>query len=120
MPLYHTVVVCGGRDYSDQETVTQTLHRLIREHGTRIVIHGGCRGADTLTENAARELGLVTKIEYADWDKFGKSAGPIRNTKMLTRYKPDLVVAFPGGRGTAHTVRIARSLNITVMEIPDD
>jgi hypothetical protein len=43
-------------------------------------------------------------------------AGPIRKQQMLDEGKPDLVVAFPGGRGTAHMVRIARAAGIEVIE----
>lgn len=117
MSLYHTVLICGGRDYDDQKRVYDVLRRLVSENGTRVVIHGGCRGADTLAEMAASRLGVPTQVEYPDWERYGKVAGHIRNTKMLTQYKPDLVVAFPGGSGTAHTVRTARSLNIEVMEV---
>jgi len=53
----------------------------------------------------------------AEWDKFGRRAGPLRNEQMLREGKPDVVVAFPGGRGTAHMVRIAKEAGIDVLEI---
>lgn len=52
----------------------------------------------------------------ADWHRDGKAAGPIRNRRMLLEGMPDLVVAFPGGRGTADMVRRARAAGIEVVE----
>lgn len=54
--------------------------------------------------------------EIADWSKYGKAAGPMRNQKMLDEYKPDLVVALPGGRGTADMVSRARVAGVEVIE----
>jgi hypothetical protein len=53
----------------------------------------------------------------AEWETLGRKAGPIRNERMLTEGKPDLVVAFPGGRGTAHMTRLAREAGVEVVEI---
>ena len=53
----------------------------------------------------------------ADWDKHGKSAGPIRNARMLG-WKPDVVVAFPGDVGTRDCVSKAKAAGIPVREVP--
>lgn len=53
----------------------------------------------------------------ADWDGLGRKAGPIRNQRMLDEGKPDLVVAFPGDKGTADMVRRARTASLEVLEI---
>ena len=54
--------------------------------------------------------------EYpADWKKYGKSAGPLRNQRMIDEGKPDLVVAFPGGVGTADMISRAKAYNISVL-----
>ncbi len=53
---------------------------------------------------------------HAEWMKYGKAAGPIRNARMLAEGKPDLVVAFPGGRGTADMLRRVREAGIEVIE----
>jgi hypothetical protein len=50
----------------------------------------------------------------ADWNTHGRAAGPIRNQRMLDEVKPELVVAFPGGRGTADMVRRAREAGVNV------
>lgn len=109
------VLVCGGRDFNDRETVFHTLHELASEHGWLTIIEGGASGADKLAREWANLCwhGVITKP--ADWDRYGKGAGPIRNGQMLIGGKPDLVVAFPGGRGTADMVRQATNAGVKVM-----
>ena len=85
------VLVCGSRFYSDYGKVYEYLKSL---EGVSQVIAGGCRGADTLAVRAARACGYPFREFPADWQKFGKAAGPIRNQQMLDEGKPDLVVAF--------------------------
>ena len=50
----------------------------------------------------------------ANWKKHGRAAGPIRNKQMLEEAKPDLVIAFPGGAGTANMVKQAREAGVKV------
>ena len=109
------VLVCGGRDY--QEGVVNALFRLEEEHGTFTeVVHGGARGVDTEAGVFAR-LRLAKEIIYrANWKLHGKSAGPRRNQKMLEETKPKLVIAFPGGKGTAHMKKLAKAEGYTVIE----
>ena len=84
------VLVCGSRYYCNYEKVLAYLART----GASLVVAGGARGADSLAVRAAKECG-ISYIEYkADWDRYGKSAGPIRNQQMLDMEKPDFVIAF--------------------------
>jgi hypothetical protein len=113
------VLVCGGRHYADRERLTTVLDRLRAERGFSLVIAGGARGADTLAEEWAKAAGLPCDVYRADWEGLGRKAGPIRNERMLHEGKPELVVGFPGGRGTAHMCRIAREAGVEVIEIAD-
>ena len=108
------VLVTGGRDYSDRESVFFELHGLAEKYGWLTVIQGGATGADALAREWAELCyhGLVSV--KANWTKFGPSAGPMRNEKMLVSGKPDLVLAFPGGRGTADMVRRAKAAGVPV------
>ena len=73
-----------------------------------VVIHGGARGADDLARQWGEISVGIEGVEFrADWTAHGKAAGMIRNQRMLDEGRPDLVVAFPGGRGTADMVRRA-------------
>ena len=65
------------------------------------IISGMASGADTFAVEWAARFGFPLRAFPAEWDKHGRSAGPIRNQRMLDEGKPDLVVAFPGGKGTA-------------------
>lgn len=111
------VLVCGGRDYDDAERVQQVLNAI----PITTLIEGCANGADRLAERYVQNdaSSTVTLLHFpADWDKHGKAAGPIRNRQMLVEGKPDLVVAFPGGRGTANMIEQATNAGIPVKEIP--
>lgn len=83
------------------------------------IISGAAKGADS----AAADWAIVNYAnleEYpADWKTHGKSAGFIRNKQMLEEGKPDYVIAFPGGKGTAMMVDIAKKAKVPVIEIKD-
>ena len=109
----HRILVCGGRDFNDEARLASVLNG----YAVAEIIQGGARGADRLAfEWAANNL-VPTRTFPAAWDLHGKAAGPIRNHQMLREGKPDLVIAFPGGRGTAHMVSIAKAAGITVIEV---
>lgn len=119
------VLVCGGRDFSDRELFNETLDKINKETPIVEIIHGGARGADTmswgwvLSRNGGNP-GPDQKgcwVFHADWNKHGKSAGYIRNKEMLEKGKPDLVIAFPGGRGTANMVKLAKEVGTPVIEV---
>lgn len=115
------VIVCGGRDFENRPLLYRTLDDLQREHGVVTIIEGGARGADRLAAQWADNPGEARPVEHvqfkADWDKFGKGAGAVRNQRMLVEGKPDLVIAFAGGRGTADMMARARHAGVEVREI---
>ena len=83
-----------------------------------LIIQGGALGAD----NMARRWADKNKIPHsgmkfkADWDKYKKGAGPIRNKRMIDENDIDLVIAFEGGSGTANMVMQARKAGLDVIE----
>lgn len=109
------VLVCGGRDYAGAAYVAEMLNALDRVGSISEVIHGGAPGADRLANNWACERGIFVRDFPADWKAHGKAAGPIRNQRMIDEAKPDYVVAFPGGKGTADMVRRAEAAGIHVV-----
>jgi hypothetical protein len=111
------VLVCGGRDYRDRVRVFEVLDRLHAERGFVTVIHGMAPGADREAEIWAGVRHVELRRFSAQWGKHGKAAGPIRNQRMIDDGHPDLVVAFPGGSGTADCVARARAAGIEVVEI---
>jgi hypothetical protein len=108
------VLVCGSRFYADYAKVYDCLNRL----DVSLVIAGGCRGADALAARAAKACGYPFREFPADWQQFGKSAGPIRNQRMLDEGKPDLVVAFhenpEQSTGTKDMIRRAKRQRLPV------
>ena len=111
------VLVCGGRNYRNHERVGAVLNKLHDEMGIDLIIQGGARGADELAFGWARANGIADEQYDADWETHGTFAGPMRNKRMLEEGRPDLVIAFPGGRGTADMVRKARRAGVEVVEI---
>lgn len=110
------ILVCGGRDFSDRDAVYGVLNSYDTGEKEITIISGGAQGADTLAHDWALVFRKDTMIFHADWKTHGKAAGPIRNAEMLRVGKPDFVVAFPGGRGTAHMVSIAEAAGVPVIE----
>jgi YspA, cpYpsA-related SLOG family len=111
------VIVCGGRDYPSPSHVFAGLDDLHAERPISELMQGGATGVDQFARDWAIYNGVKRWVCHADWKTHGKAAGPMRNQRML-EWKPDVVVAFPGGRGTADMVRRARDTGIEVIELP--
>ena len=71
-------LICGSRDWTNYNLIKER----ILYHQPTMIISGGCKGADKIAENIAKELNIPIEIYNAEWDKYGNSAGPIRNKKM--------------------------------------
>ncbi len=122
------VLICGDRNWTNQKKIEEEIIKTWKEfkcppRSEIIIIHGGARGADNLAGEVAKELGLKVKVFPADWERFGKAAGPMRNIEMLNE-KPDLVLAFHNdlskSKGTAHTVRTAEKRGMKVKVISEE
>lgn len=111
------VLVCGGREFNDPTFIWRNLTSLHARRNFTVVIQGGAKGVDTFARIWAEQKTLPCEEYAADWANKGKAAGPIRNRRMLEEGKPDLVIAFPGGRGTANMVEQARAAGIEVIEV---
>ena len=109
------LLVCGGRDYNDRDAVFDALDHVAKKRGVDVLIHGGAPGADSLAGQWAELRGVFCLAFIADWNKYGKKAGPIRNRLMLTM-NPNGVVAFPGGIGTADMISQAKAQGVNVWE----
>jgi len=107
------LLVTGGRDFADRQKLFDALDMVHDFTPVSLLIAGGARGADTLAIEWAKERGINYHIEKAQWGRFGKSAGIIRNKQML-EMKPNLVVAFAGGNGTRDMVNRSKKDNIEV------
>ncbi len=107
------IVVAGCRDFSDYDIAKVYIDlciKEIRKQYTLVFLSGCCRGADLLGERYAKEKGYAIEYYPADWKKYGKSAGPVRNKKMAEN--SDFVICFWDGksRGTASMISFAKEL----------
>jgi hypothetical protein len=97
------VLVFGGRGYAEQAFLNVRLSTLHSEFKFTLLIEGGARGADRLARTWAIQAG-VPWVEEAvtdeEWKRLGKSAGHLRNQRMLDKHKPQMGIMFPGGSGT--------------------
>lgn len=140
------VLVCGGRDYGNyshdlepEEFKQQKLkeYKHIQEYLNRfaidnseyytpddnwlpsdiLIISGGAKGVDRAAVDWAVVHWCQFKEFYPDWKTYGKAAGHIRNKQMLDEGQPDLVIAFPGGRGTENMVQQATEKGVKVIRV---
>lgn len=114
------LIICGGRYFDDHELFHTAVTRWIEAHGwPSEIVAGGASGADAMARDWARENGVAYTEFPADWARWGKKAGPLRNAGMAS-YACDGVrggcLALPGGKGTANMVLHARTNGLTVME----
>jgi hypothetical protein len=110
-----TVLVCGGRDFNDWEAMNEAL--CYHASDADKIIHGGAQGADNLSGQWAKAAGIPCRVFKADWMKYKKAAGPIRNQRMIDEGKPNLVIAFQGGKGTRDMLNRARKALVTIIQI---
>jgi len=120
------ILICGGRDFYKFSLLKDTLEDLfsnvLEEDEEVVIIAGGAPGADFLAKVFAldeyKENWWLSYKEFpADWKTHGKAAGAIRNQQMLDEGEPELVVAFPGGNGTADMVKRAKRAGVKVLEV---
>jgi hypothetical protein len=131
------VLVCGGRSYGrvpdgcppDQIRqyaeiaarqsflLRETLDHIHQETPISVLIHGGAAGADAHADSWARSRSVTVEQFKANWRTHGAKAGPLRNQQMLDEGKPDMAVAFPGGKGTADAIKRIMAAGIKLVEV---
>ena len=118
------VIIAGSRDFNDYKLLKKSAIEIITKKTmlpdlTRI-ISGGARGADTLGEQFANEMGLEISRFIPDWDGLGKRAGYVRNAEMAKFAVEDdndgMLIAFWDGqsRGTKHMIDLAKRYGLEV------
>lgn len=131
----YKLLVCGGRDFDDYDKVKLVLDKVHTEKKfISLIINGAASGADALSSrwalaNSVPILEFPANWSGSDTDKpimkttanghiYDVTAGMRRNADMLRKGRPDGVVAFAGGRGTANMIRLATEAGIVVQEFP--
>jgi hypothetical protein len=108
------VLICGGRKFQDADLFNRTMAVI---NNIDVIIQGGAVGADYMAKIYAFDNKIKMEEYPAMWKLYGIAAGPIRNQKMIDYGKPDMVIAFPGGTGTADMVKRAKINRIKVLEV---
>lgn len=115
-------LVCGGRDFESKDAVWRGLDMFHGKHLISLVIHGNQRGVDTFAGMWARSHG-IEELPFdatADFKKWGKRGGSVRNGRMLRDGKPDIVLAFPGGPGTRNMRTQAAFVGVRIIPVSSD
>jgi hypothetical protein len=128
MPDGLALIVCGGRDYPNRSNVFRVLDRIHAKQTIECIISGACaernrpgemRGADRW----AIEWAIAREVDFrgypARWKKHGKGAGFVRNARMR-ELRPDGVLGFPGGNGTAEMLSKSHAAGLRVRVADDD
>lgn len=108
-----TVLCCGSRTFADRTLVHITLDQLHADEPFGQLLHGAAQGADLLCASWAFRWRVPIRAFLAEWNRYGPTAGLIRNQRMLTEGRPQLVVAFidrplDQSRGTYDMVKRAK------------
>jgi hypothetical protein len=113
------ITIVGSRDFYDYSLLEKTVDKIISKRGYEniTIVSGGAKGADTLAKVYAKEKGYFFKEFPAEWDKFGKAAGPIRNQQMALQ--SDLVIAFKKefSKGTTNMIEQSKGYAVEVIVI---
>ena len=120
------IIIAGSRKFNDYPKMVKELDNLrihlINSINPIEIVSGHAPGADTLGEKFAKEYDYPLKIFPAEWDKYGKAAGPIRNEQMA-KYAAEadvgMLIAFPVGesRGTKNMIKLAKQYGLEVRVI---
>lgn len=115
------VIIAGTRDFDNYELLKQKMDKIlagkVRNNEEIIIISGTARGADKLGERYAREKGYKIERYPANWDKYGKRAGYIRNEQMAK--VADACVCFwdEQSKGTKHMIDLAKKYKLALRVI---
>jgi len=113
------VAVTGGRSFFARSFVYEVLDELRVTLPITFLIEGGATGADRFAQEWAVERGIPYLTFEANWKAAGNAAGHWRNRRMLLVGRPERVIAFPGGTGTADMKRQARENHIEVIDLKE-
>lgn len=111
------ILVTGSRRWTDTKLIHEVLEPWFTSHPDAVLVHGAAVGADTIAKNIWVSFGGKVEPHRADWSKYGKAAGPIRNREMVEA-GADVCLAFmlPDSTGTADCVKRAKAAGIKTYE----
>jgi len=105
------IAVSGSRDFNDEKFICNEINKYYTKD--KDIIHvGDCKGVDYVVRK-----NFECKVFYADWNKHGLAAGPIRNSELLKG--SDILIAFlkQGSKGTLNCIKSAQKLGIKIIQV---
>lgn len=116
-------IIAGSRTINNYNIVKSAIEKVVNsDDGWTIteIVSGGAKGIDSLGERWAKNNDIPIKRFVADWEQYGKAAGPIRNT-LMAKYSDCLIAIWDGkSRGTSHMITEAQSLDLRVVVLYED
>ena len=113
------VIIAGTRDFNDYAFLKKNVDYFLQDFNPNKIeiVSGNARGADKLGERYAKEHNLPVKLFPANWDKYGKRAGYLRNQEMANY--SDVLIAFwdEKSKGTKHMIDIAKKQGLTFIVV---
>ena len=105
------LAIVGSRDFNDYQLMSEFILGKFELSDIDAIISGGAKGADALAERFAQEYKLTLIVKDAEWEKYGRAAGPIRNKLIIE--EADAVVAFPRAtsKGTLNSINLVKKLD---------
>lgn len=119
-PALRRVLICGSRYWNCPGLARRILVAIRARGGPFVLVHGDARGVDAAFRDAARALGIPDEPHPADWETYGRSAGPIRNKTMVDRGATFVVAVskdLSKSRGTANCIGLALAAGIPVYHV---
>ena len=112
------LIIAGCRDFTDRDFIYEGMDSFITDHGTpRLIIEGGATGVDRIAGHYANDNNIPLMVFRADWTKYGRAAGPIRNEEMA-KHGTHLLAFWDGkSRGTKNMIETAKRHGLTVAVI---
>ncbi len=113
------VIIAGLRRFNDYDLFKAKLEQMIQDNEIEMteIVSGGASGVDSMAERYANENGISVKVFQADWKKYGRGAGPLRNKKMAEYVgEKGALVAFWDykSKGTGSMINIAEKMNLNI------
>ena len=116
--MKNRVIIAGSRSVPERDKIlANQIKEILSQIGDNTdieIVSGRARGADMLGESVAVHNNYIIKRFPADWNKYGKSAGYIRN-KQMAEYSTHLIAIWDGAsRGTKSMIDLAKKENLKV------
>lgn len=117
MPPPFRVIIAGSRGFTDFQGFCDYADKVLArkaQEGQIIVLSGHCHGPDLMGEEYARMRGYSIEVHPANWNQYGRAAGPIRNREMAAAAHALIAIWDGQSRGTKNMIDEARAAGLLI------